>query len=123
MFTCFKSCTGSGQGKAKKSGWLGRFWRRLIRPFTHFRHDSHRESKVTQATLSRNLLVSPPSLLRSLPGCMFLVYGLALEVRFRSKLILAFSVSVLGIGVVLGLGVSVRSFGITLGTGCVRVRG
>ncbi|NP_001230039.1 uncharacterized protein LOC622924 isoform 2 [Mus musculus] len=45
MFSCFQGSRGSGHKKAK-SGFLVRFWRRLIRPLTHFRHASHSEPKV-----------------------------------------------------------------------------
>ncbi|XP_006504843.1 uncharacterized protein LOC100041566 isoform X1 [Mus musculus] len=45
MFSCFQGSRGSGHKKAK-SGFLVRFWRRLIRPLIHFRHASHSEPKV-----------------------------------------------------------------------------
>ena len=71
MFSCFQGSRGSGHKKAK-SGFLVRFWRRLIRPLTHFRHASHSEPKVTQASLSKKVVVSLRAPPRSLPGCVLL---------------------------------------------------
>uniref|UniRef100_A0A8C6IMI4 RIKEN cDNA 1700123K08 gene n=1 Tax=Mus spicilegus TaxID=10103 RepID=A0A8C6IMI4_MUSSI len=45
MFSCFQGSRGSSHKKAKR-GRLVCFWRRLIRPLTHFRHASRSEPKV-----------------------------------------------------------------------------
>uniref|UniRef100_A0A8C6I097 N-terminal Ras-GEF domain-containing protein n=1 Tax=Mus spicilegus TaxID=10103 RepID=A0A8C6I097_MUSSI len=45
MFSCFQGSRGSSHKKVK-SGFLVRFWRRLIRPLTHFRNASHSDPKV-----------------------------------------------------------------------------
>uniref|UniRef100_A0A8C6IBC0 N-terminal Ras-GEF domain-containing protein n=1 Tax=Mus spicilegus TaxID=10103 RepID=A0A8C6IBC0_MUSSI len=44
MFSCFQISRGLGQKKPKR-GDLGHFWRRLIRPLTHFWHASRRNPK------------------------------------------------------------------------------
>ncbi|XP_029333676.1 uncharacterized protein LOC110293981 [Mus caroli] len=45
MFSCFQASRGSRHKKAKR-GRLVCFWRRLIRPLTHFRHASRWELEV-----------------------------------------------------------------------------